>query len=344
MTTNIDLNYVLNFTKELLEIPSPVGYTEKAKYRVIEELKKYNIPYFFNKKGTLIATIEGENNLEGKMISAHIDTIGAMVKKIKSNGRLELIQLGGIIWSGVEAENLKVLTIDGKIFEGTLLPNKASAHVYGDDARTITREASTMEVRLDEEVYSKEDTENLGISIGDFIAFDPRTVITKNGFIKSRFLDDKLCIGQIFGYIKFLKENKLKPKNKLYICFSDYEEIGYGVSYIPEDAKEFIALDIGLVSPDSQGDEKKVAITIKDNRAVYDLDIRKKMMEICKNNNIKYTTDIYNRYSSDASVVVQRGADIKIACIGPSVDASHHYERTHISGVLEVIKLLINYL
>lgn len=278
------------------------------------------------------------------MISAHLDTLGAVVKKIKSNGRLELINVGGCPWAGVEGENLTIHTLDGREYEGTLLPTKCSVHIYGDVAREMPRTAETMEVRLDEDVHTAEDTEKLGIRVGDFVSYETRTRITENGYIKSRYLDDKLCVAQILGYIKFLNDYNLKPKSDLYIYFSNYEEIGHGVSIIPDDLDEFIALDIGLVGADALGDEKKVSIAAKDNKTPYDIEVRKGLMKAAEEAGINYTVDVYNRYGSDASAAVLQGFDFKCGCIGPSVDASHHYERTHIDGVIETVRLMIAYL
>lgn len=340
----IHREYLINISKELLAIPSPVGYCDKVIVRVEEELKKFNISYKLTKKNAIIATIKGKDSSYKKMISAHVDTIGAMVKKIKNNGRLELVNLGGINWAGVEGENLTIHTMSGKIFTGTLVPNKASVHIYGDDARDIPRTPTTMEVRIDEEISSKSDTENLGIAVGDFVAFEPRTIITENGYFKSRFIDDKVCVAQVLTYIKFLLDNDLKPETDLYVYISNFEEIGHGISVFPEDLDEFIALDIGLVGEDALGDEKKVSISAKDNKTPYSLEIRKKMVEICQNKKIGYTVDVYNRYGSDASAAILQGFDFKIACIGPSVEASHHYERTHIEGIIATINLLLEYL
>lgn len=341
---NIDLDYILDTTVELLGIPSPVGFTDAVMNRVGEELNALNVPFKMTKKRAIIAFIEGENRNYKKMISAHLDTLGAVVKKIKSNGRLELINVGGCPWAGVEGENLTVHTLDGREYEGTLLPTKCSVHIYGDVAREMPRTAETMEVRLDENVHTAEDTEKLGIRVGDFVSYETRTRITENGYIKSRYLDDKLCVAQILGYIKFLNDYNLKPKSDLYIYFSNYEEIGHGVSVIPEDLDEFIALDIGLVGADAFGDERKVSIAAKDNKTPYDIEVRKGLMKAAEDMDINYTVDVYNRYGSDASAAVLQGFDFKCGCIGPSVDASHHYERTHIDGVIETVRLMIAYL
>ncbi|MBR8701231.1 hypothetical protein IX317_000547 [Fusobacterium sp. DD29] len=345
MDFNIDMNYVLDMAVELINIPSPVGYTHEAIERIGEEFCQLGVKNCtLTRKGALIAYIEGENNDYKKMISAHVDTIGAMVKRIKPNGRLEMVNLGGVNWAGVEHENVLVHTMDGQDIEGTIVPIKSSVHIYGDEARDLPRNLKTMEIRLDEDVKSKEDVEKLGVRVGDFVSFEPRTVITETGYIKSRFIDDKMCIAQVLGYLKYLKDNNLKPKNGLYVYISNYEEIGHGISVMPEDMDEFIALDIGLVGDEALGDERKVSITAKDNKTPYDVEVRMGLIEAAEMNDIQYTVDVYNRYGSDSSAAVVQGFDFKCGCIGPSVEASHSYERTHIDGVRETIKLLIAYL
>lgn len=341
----IDLKYILNKTAELLEIPSPVGYTDLAITWIKKELDNFGLDYSQTKKGALITCIKGENSNYKKMISAHVDTLGATVKKVKSNGRLELTNLGGYAWGSVEGENVQIHTVSGKVYEGTLLPIKASVHVYGDVAREAARVEETMEVRIDEDVKTAEDVFALGICQGDYVSYETRTRILDNGYIKARYLDDKLCVAQVLGYIKYLKDNKLKPKTDLWIYFSNYEEIGHGVSVYPDDLDEFIAIDIGLVAgDDAHGDEKKVNIIAKDSRTSYDFALRKKLQQSADENKIKYTVGVHNRYGSDASVAVLQGHDFKYACIGPNVDATHHYERCHSDGIIETVKLMVAYL
>ena len=343
---NIDLKYTLKKTVELLAIPSPVGYTHMAIEWVRKELeslgvKKYNI----TKKGALIAYVKGKDSNYKKMISAHVDTLGAVVKKVKKNGRLEITNAGGFAWGSVEGENVTIHTLSEKTYTGTILPIKASVHVYGDAVKEMPRTEETMEVRIDEDVKTAEDVLKLGILQGDFISFDPRTRVLENGYIKSRHLDDKLCVAQILTYLKYLKDNKLKPKTDLYIYFSNYEENGHGVSVFPEDLDEFIAVDIGLAAgEDAHGNEKKTNIVAKDSKSPYDYTLRKKLQEVADKNKIQYTVGVYNRYSSDATAAISQGFDFKYACIGPNVDATHHYERCHNDGIVETIKLLIAYL
>lgn len=339
----IDLKYVLDLTKELIDIPSVVGFTDEITKRVIKELELFGIEYTLTKKGAVIATVNGESNQDAKMIAVHVDTIGAVVKKIKQNGRLELVNLGGVIWGGMEAENVTIHAFNGKKYQGSLLPLKASAHTYGDEARETIRATDTVEIRIDEDTESFSETCDLGIRVGDCVSFEARTIVTDSGYIKSRFLDDKLCIAQVFGYLKYLNENKLMPKNKTYIYFTNYEEIGHGISVIPEDVNEIISIDIGIVSNDSMSHEKKVSIAMKDFKTIYDVGINRKLIELAEKNNIKFAQDIFNRYGSDGSAAIIQRADVKIACIGPGIDASHHYERTHIQGILETIKLITVY-
>lgn len=342
---NIDMKYIMEKTVELLSIPSPVGYTDMAIEWVKKELENFGIEYELTKKGALIAKIKGKDSSYKKMISAHVDTLGAVVKKIKKNGRLEITNTGGYAWGSVEGENVKVHTFSGKVYEGTLLPVKASVHVYSDIVREAARTEETMEIRLDEDVKTAEDVLKLGILQGDYVSYETRTRVLENGYIKSRYLDDKLCVAQVLGYIKYLFDNKEKPENDLYVYFSNFEEIGHGVSVFPEDLDEFIAIDIGLVAgEDAHGDEKKVNIVAKDSRSPYDFTLRKKLQLVAEKNKINYTVSVHNRYGSDATTAILQGFDFKYACIGPNVDATHHYERSHYDGILETVKLLVAYL
>lgn len=342
---NIDLKYIVDKTVELLAVPSPVGYTDLAIDWVKKELEALGLEHTTTKKGALITYIKGEDSSYRKMISAHVDTLGAVVKKVKNNGRLEITNTGGYAWGSVEGENVIVHTISGKTYEGTLLPVKASVHVYGDVAREAARIEETMEIRLDEDVKTAEDVFALGICQGDYVSYETRTRVLDNGYIKARYLDDKLCVAQVLGYIKYLKDNNLKPKTDLWVYFSNYEEIGHGVSVYPEDLDEFISIDIGLVAgPDAHGDERKVNIVAKDSRTPYDFALRKKLQQAADENDVKYTVGVHNRYGSDASIAILQGFDFKYACIGPNVDATHHYERCHNDGIVETVKLMIAYL
>ncbi|WP_053955938.1 M42 family metallopeptidase [Inediibacterium massiliense] len=340
---NIDMKYTIDVMKDVLSIHSPAGYTEEGINYLKDEFDKFGISTKMTNKKALIATIEGEDDENQKVIAAHIDTLGAIVREIKPNGRLKLLAIGGVAWPSVEGENVIIKTMNGEEFTGTILPEKASLHAYSDEVKEIMRTDDNIEVRIDEFVKTKEDTLNLGINVGDFVFFQPRTQITENGFIKSRFLDDKACVAAVFGLVKYLKDNKIKPKYTIHLYMTNYEELGHGISYLPEKTKEVLALDIGIVGATQQSDERRVTICARDSRTPYDFGFRKKLVDLCKDNHIDYTVDVHFRYGSDASLAMIQGFDANFACVGPGVDATHHYERTHIKGIEETVKLLVKY-
>lgn len=339
-----NMNYVKDFMLEILNIPSVGGNTKVALNRVKEEFQSMGIEVKATKKGAIIGVFKGEDNENQKMICAHIDTLGAMVKEIKPNGRLKLSNIGGFSWNSVEGENLIIKTSKGFEYTGNLLPEKASVHIHPEEARELIRTEENMEVRIDEDVNSLEDTLRLGIKVGDFVTFETRTSLTNKGYIKSRYLDDKACVAIIFGVCKYLKDNNIKPKNTILFYISNYEEIGHGVSIIPEEVYEFLALDIGTVGIGHTADEHSVCISAKDNRTPYDFEFRNKLVEMAEEEKLNYKVDVYYRYASDASMTVLRGADVNFACIGPGVDATHHYERTHIDSIENTMKLIVKYI
>lgn len=333
--------YILDFAKEILMMDSPTGYT----HNVINHLEKIaqtkKLEHYKDNKGNLIITIPGKTNYT-LGLSAHVDTLGAMVRSINGDGTLSFTQLGGPILPTYDGEYCKVYTRSNKVYSGTFLSNAPAVHVY-DNARTLERNEKNMHVKLDEITSSKEDTKKLEIQAGDFIAIDPKTVITENGFIKSRFLDDKISVAILFGLINHLEENNITPNQTLKIIISTYEEVGHGASHIPL-MDEMIAVDMGAIGLDLSCTEYDVSICAKDSSGPYDYHMTNKLISLAKENNLKYAVDIYPYYGSDVSAALRGGNNIKGALIGPGVAASHGMERTHTEAVENTIKLLIAYL
>lgn len=338
----MDRNYVKNLLEELLNIYSPTGDTENAICFMEKKFKELNIPCRRTNKNALIATIEGEEK-EAITFSGHVDTLGLMVKEIKANGRLAFSLVGGFSPTSVETENVFIKTYNGKLIPGTALYNEASVHVY-DTTTTGQRSIKNMEIRIDEDVKTAEDVRKLGISVGDFICLDPRCRIYDSGFIKSRHLDDKACIAAMMGLAKYLVDNKIKPKNTINFFISNYEEIGHGSSFIPENTVEFFAVDMAAPGVGQESDERAVTICAMDSSTPYDLGMRNKLRKIAEEKKINYRIDIYPHYGSDATAALRAGNDIRCALIGPGVDASHSYERTHILGIENTYKLMLEYL
>ena len=342
---NINLDYTIEKMVALLKIPSPSGDTEKAISFVENEFKELGISTMKTIKGALIGTIVGENDDIHRTLSAHVDTLGAMVKEIKSDGRLKLTQVGGYDWNSVEGEHCTVETMGSKSFSGTILHEKSSTHVYGAKSADSKREMDTMEVRLDERVKEADDTKKLGINVGDFVYFDPRTTVTETGFVKSRHLDDKACVACILGIIKYLKDNNIKPKYTTHFFISNFEEVGHGSSAsIPPKTTEFLAIDMAAPGDGQESDEYSVTICAKDSTGPYDLEMKNRLVRLAKEANLDYKIDIYPYYGSDASAALRAGWEIKHGLIGPGVDASHSHERLHKDSVTDTIKLGILYL
>ena len=332
------------YLKNILSIASPSGYTEKIMDYINEELHILNVPHFTTNKGAVIVTLKGKNNDYQRTLSAHVDTLGAMVKKINPSGTLSLDPIGGYMMNSIEGENCIIETIDGKTLTGTIQSTKPSVHISGNEARELKRIPENMEVVLDERISSKKEVEELGINVGDFICFDPRTIFTEKGFIKSRHLDDKASVAILIYAIKHIVENNIELPYTTNIFISNYEEVGHGASAsLPEKTKEFISVDMGCPGLDQNSSEYSVCICAKDSSGPYDLGLRKKLIEICQKENIDYKVDIYPHYGSDASAALRAGWDIKTALIGAGIFASHGYERTHMDSMLCTLDLIIKY-
>lgn len=344
MPITVDIEYIKEFLLSLLKIPSPAGDTEEALDRAGKELQSLGLEIKRTNKRALIAVLPGKEDTPKRIVSAHIDTLGAVVRQIKSNGRLTLAPIGGFAWNSVEGENVSVKTGDGKTYTGTFLPEKASIHVFSDQVRTDERTDENTEVRLDEPVSTKEDTLALGIRTGDFVSFEPRPVFTPSGYLKSRYLDDKLCVALLAGVVRSLRESGLQPAYTTQLYISNYEEIGHGISVVSPDVNELLALDIAPVAPVQASSEHKVSICARDSHTPFDFGFRSRLARLASDAGIPFAVDVFTRYGSDASLVVKNGADVNFACIGPGVDATHHYERTHKDSIRHTAQLVGEYL
>ncbi|WP_214627822.1 M42 family metallopeptidase [Paenibacillus agaridevorans] len=342
LNPSLDGEYMVRQLVKLLGIPSPSGYCMEIMNDVGEEARRLGYEMELTPKGVGIITIPGEEESTVIGISAHVDTLGAMVRSIKSNGMLRFTPIGGYSMNSVEGEYCLIHTRDGRKYEGTALTTKPSVHVYSD-ARDLKREEAHMEIRIDESVKSKEETEKLGISVGDFISWDPRTRVLDNGWIKSRHLDDKASVAALFGLMEWLKREGRTPKHTLKLIISTYEEVGHGNAYIPPDITELLAVDMGALGDDLSGSERHVSICAKDSGGPYDYGMTTRLIELAKREGLPYAVDIYPQYGSDATAALRGGSNIRAALLGPGVHASHSMERTHKEAVINTAALLLAY-
>ena len=331
----------LPLLEKIFTIDSPTGYTKDVIDYLEEVIKELGYKTERNKKGNLIVSVEGEkDNTLG--LSAHVDTLGLMVRSIMPNGHLRFTMLGGLLLPTLDGEYCRIHTRSGKVYTGTILSTSPSVHVY-KDSRSKARDEDNMYIRIDENVKSKKDTLDLGIANGDIVAVDTKFTFTESGYVKTRFLDDKASVFILVTYLQRLKEENKKPACNLKIVFTTYEEVGHGASQMP-DIDELLAVDMGCIGTDLECTEEQVSICAKDSSGPYDYEMTSKLIELAKANNINYAVDIYPFYSSDASAALRGGADIKAALIGAGIHASHGMERTHIEGIINTIKLIEAYI
>jgi len=343
MTTYPNSKETLKVIEKLVSIPSPSGNTENVIQYVESFLGELGLETRRNRKGGLLVTLKGKDDKKHRMLTAHVDTLGAMVKEIKSNGRLRLDLIGGFTWNSIEGEYCQIETSSGKVYTGTILMHQQSVHVY-KDAGKAERNQQNIEVRIDEKVHSADEVRALGIEVGDFVSFDPRVEITESGYIKSRHLDDKASVGTLLMLIKHLVENQIELPYTTHFLISNNEEIGYGGnSNITEETVEYIAVDMGAMGDGQSTDEYTVSICVKDASGPYNYKLRKHLVHLAEKNHIGYKLDIYPYYGSDASAAIRSGHDIVHGLIGPGIDSSHAYERTHISSIENTEKLLYHY-
>jgi putative aminopeptidase FrvX len=341
----VDIPYLLERLLALVRTPSPTGYTADAIAWVAREFEALGLQGEVTNKGALLVRLPGLSDTRPRALSGHVDTLGAMVKEIKEDGRLELINVGGFMWQTVAGEYCTIHTESGQRLSGTVLAHKTAVHTYGRELVDLKHTAKEIEVRVDARTASKAETRDLGIEVGDFVSFAPRATVTKSGFVKSRHLDDKAGVVIMLAACKALNDAGLKPAQTSYFYVSPYEEVGHGASSgIPKSVKELLVIDMGALGDGQNSDEYTVSICAKDSSGPYDLGMRRRLVALSQEQDIPYRVDIYPSYGSDGSAALRAGADLVVGLIGPGVDASHAYERTHTDSLLHTTRLAVAYL
>jgi putative aminopeptidase FrvX len=341
----INSEYLLETLVGLLNTPSPTGFSQRAVEFVRGKLAEFGgLEISLNHKGALIARWPGANRGSSRALTAHVDTLGAMVKEIKSNGRLKLSALGGFAWNTVEGEACTVFTQGGKELRGSFLLNQASGHVHAAKVNETKREDNTMELRLDARANSVEETTALGVRVGDFVAFDPRVELNE-GFIRSRHLDDKAGVAALLASVAALHAAGLKPSHDTILHISNYEEVGHGAAVgFPSELSELLAVDMAAVGEGQASDEFHATLCVKDSGGPYHHEFSQRLRRLAEEHSIPHKVDIYPYYGSDGEAYWRAGGDVAVALIGPGVDASHNYERTHLEALVATADWISAYL
>ncbi|HTX89678.1 MAG TPA: M42 family metallopeptidase [Anaerolineales bacterium] len=341
----IDTQFLLDFLAKLLNTPSPTGLAEPAVAFTEQTLKAFKpLKLGRTRKGALLASWAGERDDGPRALTAHVDTLGAMVKEVKSNGRLKLSRIGGFAWNTIEGEGVTVFTSKGRTVRGSVLLTKASSHVFGAEVNEMKRDDENMEVRLDARTFSQKETVELGIQVGDFVSFDPRVEVT-GGFVRSRHLDDKACVACLAAAAKALYDGKKKPTHPTHFLISNYEEVGHGAAAgLPADVEELLVVDMAAVGEGQASDEFHASLCVKDSGGPYHHGLSTRLRGLAEKNAIPYKVDIYPHYGSDGEAWWSAGADAAVALIGPGVDASHSYERTHTEALVATTRWVLAYL
>jgi putative aminopeptidase FrvX len=334
---------------ELLLIPSPTGFTAQACAWLETELKALGVAPTRTRKGAVTWTLAGGAR-PARGIAAHVDTLGAMVREIKFNGRLKLTPLGGFDPSTVEGEHCTVHTASGATITGTVLSIKQSTHIHGADARELKRTFDTLEVRLDALLNGGQlanwfDTRAIGVEVGDFVSWDTRTQVLDNGYIKSRHLDNKAGVAAMLEVTRAVMQETLELPAPVHFLVTTYEEVGHGAAHgIPGDVEEVVAIDMAAVGDGQNSSEMHCTLCVKDSGGPYDHALGLQLRQIAKSAGVELKVDTYPFYASDATAAWNAGGDFRAALIGPGVDASHAFERTHTRALEDTARLLLAYL
>lgn len=343
MEKSFDQNYLLKTMQKLIETPSPVGYYSEVNPLMEQLARELGYSLEYDNRKTAYLALPGRDLCRTVCICAHLDTLGLMIRKIDADGMIRVRNLGGINYHNIDGESVTVITKDGRKYTGLCVCQSHSTHVF-DDARTLQRDEDTMIISLDAPIHSAEDVRKLGIRNGDYIYLEPHFQLTRNGYLKSRFLDDKAAVAIILSVVKYMRENHLKPSCNILFSFPHYEEIGTGGTFVPQGVEKYIAMDMAVIGPGYESSEEKVTICAKDVVTPYDRDLTNHLIAIAEKLELNYAVDVFHHYSTDAGAAIRGGNNIAAAAFGFGTFSSHGMERTHISAIQNTAGLLFGYL
>ncbi len=342
---DLDRAYLIKTLSSLLEIPSPTGMTDAVVMFVCAQLDALKIPYKLTRRGAIRADMRGVQYSPDRAVVAHLDTLGAMVKGIRENGRLEVVPIG--TWSARFAEGARgtVFASNDRRVRGTFLPYKASGHVFHEEVDTQPISWVNLEFRLDEKAHDPDAVAALGIEIGDTIAVDPKPEFGDNGFINARHLDDKAGVAAVLTAAKAIQDGNIKLLMDCHLLFTISEEVGVGASHVLHgDVAELVSIDNGTIAPGQNTCEYGVTIAMQDSSGPFDWHLTRSLIKLCQDHDVPFSRDVFRWYRSDAAAAVEAGNDIRTALLCFALDSSHGYERTHMDSVLALSRLLALYM
>lgn len=339
----IDTDYLKEQLERLLSIPSPTGYTDTIVRYVSEEIERLGIAFSVTRRGAILALYKGDTEDGARAIVSHLDTLGATVKMIRDNGRLELVPIGS--WSARAAEYSRcTIFADEGAFRGTILPLKASGHTFDTEVDTQPVGWRQVEVRIDADCHDRESTERLGINVGDTVAIDPGAEFLDNGFIVSRHLDDKAGCAAMLATMKAMVDAGVRAPVDIHFIFTITEEVGSGASSVLLDhVVAMVSIDNGTTAPGQNSREFGVTVAMADQVGPFDYHLTRKLIRLCNAHGIPHQRDVFRYYRSDSASALEGGADVRTALITFGVDASHGYERIHMHALQSVAQLALAY-
>ena len=339
----IDLDYLKARLADLLNTPSPTGYTDEAVWLLCRELEGLGLTYELTRRGAIRARLPGKDPKPARAMVAHVDTLGAQVKSVKDNGRLELVPIGH--WSSRFAEGARATVFsEGGMYRGTILPLKASGHTFNEEVDTQPVNWRQVELRIDAVTHNARDTRGLGVEIGDIVAIDPQPEFMDSGFIVSRHLDDKAGVATMLAALECMVREERTPTVDTWWLFTIAEEVGHGASSVlVPDVASMVTIDNGTTAPGQNSSEFGVTIAMADQTGPFDWHLSRKLAQLAVEHGIPHQKDVFRYYRSDSASALEAGADIRTALVTFGIDASHGYERIHQSALVDLARLLIAY-
>ncbi len=311
----------IELLKKLCNAFGPSGMEDEVRDIIIEEIKDHCDSYKIDKVGNLIAFKKGKKSSDKKiLLSAHMDEIGFMIRKLSDEGYAYFEEIGGVEKAVVGGK--RVIIGDKRTF-GVICAK--AIHLQKADERGVCIPINEMYIDLGCE--SKEELKEY-ISVGDEAVFVPNFEEFGEGFIKSKAIDDR---AGCFILTELIKQDL--PCDT-YFAFVTCEENGLrGAIPLSFGLRPDVAIVVEATTaadiPDTpKGQEccnvrEGAVISHMDGGTIYDKELFKKAIDAFETKKIKYQVKNYVAGGNDSRAYQQYSGGCKVAALSVPVRYLH---------------------
>jgi tetrahedral aminopeptidase len=300
---------MLDLLKTLTGLSGPCGYEHSVSYFLKEYLEERTDQVSIDPIGNVIARKKGDKPGPKVILTAHIDEVGFMVKKIEENGLLRFEKLGGNDDRTLLAQPVTVMGCQG-LLPG-LIGTMSAHYVKFDDPSKLRKH---QQLYIDIGASSRHEVLEMGVEIGtpitwgsEFVVFGPEYAPR----VRAKSLDDRAGVAVLLQALEEIQAENFA--GELIFLYAVQEEVGLrgaktASEHIKADAA--IAVDTTAVSdtPEETMDQslglgRGTGIKVMDFSLIVHKTMKETLVNLAKEQNIPYQLEVFPGIGTDGGAV-----------------------------------------